>query len=656
MTTLASTLVHFVWQGTLVALAAAVFLRFGPRAAPVRYGAGVVTLAVMALTPVVTFVALSRVDSPPATAAQTSRGTPPAAAPVAFAAVGDGEATLTATPAPSTAFGPLVVLAWASGVLLLSVRLVGGWLVARRLASRVAGPVGPGVTAVVARVSRRLGVRQRVRVFQSATCAVPVVIGWLRPVVLLPVAALAGLPPAQIESLLAHELAHVRRHDYLVNLLQAMLETVLFYHPGVWWVSRQVRIEREHCCDDLAVSVCDRVEYASALSALATITATPQVALAATDGPLLSRVRRLLGPSAGARSTASLWCGAVTAVAVVMLIPMATKAVAFRPALTEPLVTAALDAPPVRSVESLAAPTADVDRVPEQRGQGQVPPSTVVPTQAAAPQQVAGTEPFLRQQLQDMERRLQELHGERQAAEDARLAEVFQAREATLMATLERLRIAHEEVKTRFEIGRANADEAADFQAMIGMVEEELSGLRREERAREATTQIARTEATLQSQYANLQAQYAALREQRLQAEAGALGNQAARLQGRGSVIAVSHGLQRAFFEPRLQPYTQGGPSLYFTVPEGEDARTSDGSRISRVRFIGWREGDATRVMVLVSVPGGGEANAYTTDTSRLVERDAGTYLIRFGELLELKDLEAFGIRNVSISSVVPVQ
>ena len=86
---------------------------------------------------------------------------------------------------------------------------------------------------------------------------------------LLPMSALAGLSPLQVEAILAHELAHIRRHDYLVNLLQTLLETLLFYHPAVWWLSRQIRIEREHCCDDLAVSLCgDPVVYARALADL----------------------------------------------------------------------------------------------------------------------------------------------------------------------------------------------------------------------------------------------------------------------------------------------------------------------------------------------------------------------------------------------------
>src|SRR6185295_14003751 len=115
----------------------------------------------------------------------------------------------------------------------------------------------------------RLELRRHVAIVQSAAVAVPTLIGWLKPVVLLPASALSGLSPEQLQAILAHELAHVRRHDYLVNLLQSMVETLLFYHPAAWWVSARVRAEREHCCDDLAVDVCgDRDSYATALAEL----------------------------------------------------------------------------------------------------------------------------------------------------------------------------------------------------------------------------------------------------------------------------------------------------------------------------------------------------------------------------------------------------
>jgi beta-lactamase regulating signal transducer with metallopeptidase domain len=112
----------------------------------------------------------------------------------------------------------------------------------------------------------------------------------------LPVGALTGLTTQQLKTIIAHELAHIRRHDYLINLLQAMIETLLFYHPAVWWVSRRIRQEREHCCDDLAVAMCgDALTYARALLEMERLrSAGPQLAVAANGGLLMDRIQRLV--------------------------------------------------------------------------------------------------------------------------------------------------------------------------------------------------------------------------------------------------------------------------------------------------------------------------------------------------------------------------
>src|SRR5204862_5255018 len=121
--------------------------------------------------------------------------------------------------------------------------------------------------------------------------------------IVLPIAALAALNPDQVEAILAHELAHIRRHDYAVNVLQTIAETLLFYHPAVWWLSNRIRVEREHCCDDIAVAVCgDPIGYARALADLETWRTlrlgsgqpAESMALAATGGSLVERVRRIL--------------------------------------------------------------------------------------------------------------------------------------------------------------------------------------------------------------------------------------------------------------------------------------------------------------------------------------------------------------------------
>jgi hypothetical protein len=126
------------------------------------------------------------------------------------------------------------------------------------------------------------------------------VVGWVRPLLLMPAGLLSGLDPTAVEALLAHELAHIRRHDYLVNFTQCVVEILLFYHPAVWWISRRVRTERELCCDDVAVAWCaDPQLYAETLNRLHELRSrslTP--ALAATGGDFMFRIKRLLIPSA----------------------------------------------------------------------------------------------------------------------------------------------------------------------------------------------------------------------------------------------------------------------------------------------------------------------------------------------------------------------
>jgi uncharacterized protein YnzC (UPF0291/DUF896 family) len=122
------------------------------------------------------------------------------------------------------------------------------------------------------------------------------VIGWVRPIVFLPATALTGLSEDQLQAVIAHELAHIQRLDAFVNVFQVCIETLLFYHPAVWWLNKRVRCEREHCCDEVAVSVCgDAVEYARALTVMEEWRSAPTFAMAANRGPLTDRIMRVLG-------------------------------------------------------------------------------------------------------------------------------------------------------------------------------------------------------------------------------------------------------------------------------------------------------------------------------------------------------------------------
>lgn len=343
-------LLHFLWQGVLVAVAVGGILRLlrddlssedevtqshslstrSSSRANLRYMIGCAGLLVMAALPVVNLFVVqpNSVAMTEAVAAvgQSTRGSsargvggvgatlgqaPGASLDIPASFEGDADATVGVTgevgfvaesELESTAASRLVRLAlqsffwvWVVGVVVLSVWHVAAWVLSQRY-RRQGVAVAAETQAVVQRVAQRLGIRRVIAVRQAMSATVPVVIGWVKPVLVFPASILTGLSPAELEAVLAHELAHVRRNDYLVNLVQAVIETVLFYHPAVWWLSRRVRNEREFCADDLAMGVCEgREVYAQSLVALAEMVRTvPAHAVAATGGRLVQRIRRVM--------------------------------------------------------------------------------------------------------------------------------------------------------------------------------------------------------------------------------------------------------------------------------------------------------------------------------------------------------------------------
>jgi uncharacterized protein (TIGR03435 family) len=307
------TLVHFAWQGALVALAAALALRLLRHATPQsRYVVACLALAAMLVLPGATAWRLlsAPAESDPMAPLRRAvflRVTPEAPTAhqdrviIGIRRTAGAAVALNASGSARPSVLPAIVVIWFGGVCLLLTRLAGGWWRVHRLYHAACTMPPSRWQAVTDRLARQLGLRRLVHVVDAEFVDGPVVIGWLQPVILLPVAALAGLTPEQVRAILAHELAHVRRHDAFVNVAQTLAETLLFYHPAVWWVSSRIRTEREHCCDDVALAVSgDAYAYASALAELESWRAEQPAALAmaATDGPLLHRVARLLAPPA----------------------------------------------------------------------------------------------------------------------------------------------------------------------------------------------------------------------------------------------------------------------------------------------------------------------------------------------------------------------
>jgi uncharacterized protein involved in exopolysaccharide biosynthesis len=220
---------------------------------------------------------------------------------------------------------PWLTAAWLGGVAFSSCNLLRGFWWVQRIRRKEADSVNGDLLMRLDDLRRRLSISRPVRLLKSALVEVPTVVGWLRPVILLPASSLAGLTPGQLEAILVHELAHVRRFDYVVNIFQCLIETLMFYHPVVWWISRCVREEREHCCDDVVLKVCgNRIAYARALATLEGLRAEmPQLAFAASGGSLLNRVRRLLGISGGDETMNARQIGGLALLGIGLLLILA---------------------------------------------------------------------------------------------------------------------------------------------------------------------------------------------------------------------------------------------------------------------------------------------------------------------------------------------
>ena len=289
-------LLHFLWQGTALAALAAAAMALCRRAS-VRYVLGIGALVLMLLAPVATFFYSQ--DHP----GQVLPGAEALKAPAPVALAENTARNLArSTPASSSPSAlPRLIEAWTVevwllGVAFFSLRTAGGFLLLERERRRSSSIVGPRVLEICYTLQDRIGLRRAITYCECKWLQAPAVIGWFRPIVFLPATALTGLSEEQLQAVIAHELAHIRRFDAFVNVFQVLVETLLFYHPAVWWLNKKIRAEREHCCDDVAVSICgNAVEYARALTLMEEWRSAPAFAMAANRGPLTERIVRVLG-------------------------------------------------------------------------------------------------------------------------------------------------------------------------------------------------------------------------------------------------------------------------------------------------------------------------------------------------------------------------
>ena len=312
-------LLHFLWQGTAVAALAAVLMTLCRRASA-RYVIAVGSLVLMLAAPIATFFFFLTSSGSSASAAPTRVDSAAEAPEVALIVAAR---TLSGIPrfSPSLDALPWLVEAWLLGVAFFSLRSAGGFLLIERERRKQTTSVSPRVLAMCQTVQRQLGLDRAIRYCECARMQAPAVIGWFRPSVLLPVTAVTGLSEEQLQSIIIHELAHIQRLDPFVNIFQICVETLLFYHPAIWWLNKRIREEREHCCDDVAVSMCGNpVEYARALTLMEEWRSAPALAMAANRGPLSERILRVLGQkSISARSSGIGLTGGVLCLAAALV-------------------------------------------------------------------------------------------------------------------------------------------------------------------------------------------------------------------------------------------------------------------------------------------------------------------------------------------------
>jgi len=377
-------LAHFVWQGAAIALGVGALLScMGHRPARERYALACLGLLVMVVLPVASFGSVL---------AGTASGVSSASA-----AMGDGARTWTSEITFASWAGarletlrPWLMSAWMCGVLLLSLRTVFSWRQAQALASEGTRQPGGEVLMALVRMTERTRVSRPVRLLESVRIEVPTVVGVWRPLILVPTSTLTGLSVSQLEAILAHELAHIRRHDYLVNLLQALAETALFYHPAVWWLSSRIREEREHCADDVAVECCgDALLYSRALATIEQLRGRiPSPAVAASGGSLLQRIQRLLAaPQARVHLHPWRLAGSLVAAMLVVLLGAAQQAQATGttsepPAQKAPAAATAQEQIPPSKQDTLTQPEQLSEDVPRSPDSAPPPlaPASVSPT------------------------------------------------------------------------------------------------------------------------------------------------------------------------------------------------------------------------------------------------------------------------------------
>lgn len=298
---LALTLLHSLWQAAILALFARLLCTF-IRRAEVRYAIYCGALVVIVFASVYTFLFVNDKSMSNSSSSAISQH--------AF-----------------IVYGPWIVWAWCSGVAVSVVRLGVAWRHLQTVLQEKCTHPTPEFALTFSKLAERLQITCSPMLRLTSAFSSPCTFGWMRPIVLMPLSLVSRLSREQFEALIAHELAHIRRHDFIANLIQSAIEMLYFFNPGVWWLSREIRSERENCADDLAISLCKSpFDYAQALAALLQVPGLKvPLASSAGGGDLLKRLRRI-----GRRDSIALpsigWILLLASMMISLCVPVAVAA------------------------------------------------------------------------------------------------------------------------------------------------------------------------------------------------------------------------------------------------------------------------------------------------------------------------------------------
>ena len=291
------TLLHSIWQIIIIGGIAWLIFRFVSRDnAKTRYGVSILSLAFIFIGAFITFLHYAGKSK---TGTEITHLTPELLA--YFANLkSDSAHTWQFSDIQIEHFFPWIVNIWMAGVCILSIQMTYGYLQSIRIKKHLTFPVSQSTKQITHRLIDKFNLKQKISIKESGYIQTPALIGYFKPVILLPISMISGIPNNQLEIIIAHELAHIKRHDYLVQFIQGIIELIFFYHPVVWWLSSVVNTEREHICDDLAVKVCG--ESLTLIKALNNMEAIRKkkfemiLGLSGKKDNLLYRVQRILRP------------------------------------------------------------------------------------------------------------------------------------------------------------------------------------------------------------------------------------------------------------------------------------------------------------------------------------------------------------------------